>query len=857
MKKLFTSLSLLGFMAASASAQTFLGLRASPYGGVYNVDYNPAIADNRLEFDINLFGTGVSAQNNYLRVASNKWLMRFNDSTNVYKSEEMMRPGNKFASVQSQTLLPFSFMTSWSGEKGNKNALAFTWHQNNLVNVDNVEERFARILYNGVNAQTDSMLNGIINNPSLDPRLTVKFASWIDYGITYSRVVIDNDKHMLKVGGTLKLIQGQMGGYANVRDFEYSFPNYDSINVKAELDYYHSPNVPTAITSLYSNNAPDNNEAFYKDLFSFKNARPGFAVDLGVVYEWRPKKMDYQYEMDCQKWWRYDLNRYKLSAGVSVIDIGAIPFRKGQRNGRYNLDVQNAALSSFDNLTTLQAVTDTLQMLSTLDSTSRRNFTMWLPTRFNMFVDYNIWKGFGINLMANISPAFTPNQVHYPSVVALTAKYDHPWVGVYVPVSYEFTGNFRVGTTLRLGPVTLGTNNLLSLFGKKASNADFHFGVRLPIPYGRLKDRDKDGVSNKLDLCKKEKGNCKSQGCPDRDGDGVVDAEDECPDNPGPKEYKGCPDSDGDKVLDKDDKCPEVAGLIEFNGCPDRDGDKIPDHEDRCPDHPGEASLQGCPDTDFDGIADPDDDCPDVKGIAEFNGCPDTDGDGIPDKLDACPNLAGPKEYNGCPDTDGDGIFDHEDACPTIKGIPELKGCPYSDADGDGIKDTEDKCPDQPGPIENGGCPYADTDGDGIIDLEDKCPKTPGVKENFGCPPIDEKAKEVLKRAFDNLEFNTGKSTIRSSSFESLNDLATYLKENPQYNLLIEGHTDNVGSRSSNLTLSKNRANAVKTYLAGKGVSTARCITKWYGPDKPVADNSTDEGRQRNRRVEMNLVIKE
>ena len=131
------------------------------------------------------------------------------------------------------------------------------------------------------------------------------------------------------------------------------------------------------------------------------------------------------------------------------------------------------------------------------------------------------------------------------------------------------------------------------------------------------------------------------------------------------------------------------------------------------------------------------------------------------------------------------------------------------------------------------------------------------MKENFGCPPIDEKAKEVLKRAFDNLEFNTGKSTIRSSSFESLNDLATYLKENPQYNLLIEGHTDNVGSRSSNLTLSKNRANAVKTYLAGKGVSTARCITKWYGPDKPVADNSTDEGRQRNRRVEMNLVIKE
>ncbi len=130
--------------------------------------------------------------------------------------------------------------------------------------------------------------------------------------------------------------------------------------------------------------------------------------------------------------------------------------------------------------------------------------------------------------------------------------------------------------------------------------------------------------------------------------------------------------------------------------------------------------------------------------------------------------------------------------------------------------DIEDKCPDKAGPIENGGCPYADTDADGIIDLEDKCPNTPGVKENFGCPAIAKEEQEVIKAALDNLEFNTGKATIRSTSFLSLDKLAELLIQKKDYMLLIEGHTDNVGKRSSNLTLSKNRANALKTYLMKK-----------------------------------------
>ena len=112
----------------------------------------------------------------------------------------------------------------------------------------------------------------------------------------------------------------------------------------------------------------------------------------------------------------------------------------------------------------------------------------------------------------------------------------------------------------------------------------------------------------------------------DRDKDGVLDKDDLCPDVPGPVENDGCPwpDTDGDGILDKDDACPEVPGLAEFNGCPDTDRDGIPDNEDACPEVAGPKENNGCPwpDTDGDGILDKDDACPTVPGLPEYKGCP-------------------------------------------------------------------------------------------------------------------------------------------------------------------------------------------------------------------------------------------
>ena len=141
-------------------------------------------------------------------------------------------------------------------------------------------------------------------------------------------------------------------------------------------------------------------------------------------------------------------------------------------------------------------------------------------------------------------------------------------------------------------------------------------------------------------------------------------------------------DEDKDGVSDKKDKCPGTpAGVaVDPNGCPlDKDGDGVPDYQDKCPDVKGVAALQGCPDRDGDGVTDADDACPDTPGKPELKGCPDADNDGVIDQNDKCPNTPSGVQVdaNGCPlDRDGDGVPDYQDRCPNRPGPASNKGCP-------------------------------------------------------------------------------------------------------------------------------------------------------------------------------------
>jgi outer membrane protein OmpA-like peptidoglycan-associated protein len=200
-------------------------------------------------------------------------------------------------------------------------------------------------------------------------------------------------------------------------------------------------------------------------------------------------------------------------------------------------------------------------------------------------------------------------------------------------------------------------------------------------------------------------------------------------------------------------------------------------------------------------------------------------------------------------DSDGDSFPDTKDNCPTIKGT--LKGCP--DSDNDGIADKDDKCKDVFGLIKYGGCPVPDTDNDGINDEEDKCPAVAGVKENNGCPQIKQEVKTKVALAAKNIFFGFASADIVEKSLSSLDEVITVMQQSPGMKLKIEAHADNKGSFSRNIYWSEQRAKAVADYMISKGIAAERILYKGYGDSQPIADNATEEGRAKNRRVELKV----
>lgn len=106
----------------------------------------------------------------------------------------------------------------------------------------------------------------------------------------------------------------------------------------------------------------------------------------------------------------------------------------------------------------------------------------------------------------------------------------------------------------------------------------------------------------------------------------------------------------------------------------------------------------------------------------------------------------------------------------------------------------------------------------------------------------------------DNVYFDFGKYTLRPESFKELDELFSYLKLKTEMKIEIAGHTDNVGKDVDNLKLSQQRAEAIRQYLIKKGITPARITAKGYGATQPIADNTTDEGRQKNRRTEVRIL---
>ena len=242
----------------------------------------------------------------------------------------------------------------------------------------------------------------------------------------------------------------------------------------------------------------------------------------------------------------------------------------------------------------------------------------------------------------------------------------------------------------------------------------------------------------------------------------------------------------------------------------------------------------------------------------------DTDGDGLNDFQEISLHSSDPRST----DTDGDDLGDYDEV-HTYKSNPNLK-----DTDGDGLSDgyevniyeTNPALSDTDGDILEDNDELKkyktdplnpDTDGDGILDGEEinKYKTNPLVKDaqekikttKKNIPYISTKQAVVL----EGISFETNKAEIKSESEKVLNKTFLALQNDPTLNIEIRGFTDNVGDASYNKKLSQDRADAVRIWLVQKGIDALRIKASGYGEDNPIADNSTPDGRNKNRRIEI------
>jgi len=237
----------------------------------------------------------------------------------------------------------------------------------------------------------------------------------------------------------------------------------------------------------------------------------------------------------------------------------------------------------------------------------------------------------------------------------------------------------------------------------------------------------------------------------------------------------------------------------------------------------------------------------------------DTDGDGLRDGDEVRIEKTDPTKA----DTDGDGLNDGEE-------IQKYKTDPLkADTDGDGLKDGQEVNVTKTDPLK------ADTDGDGLNDGDevnryktdplkadtDGGTVNDGAEVARGSNPLDptddvpkkEELKVEVGKAIilEGIVFATGKADISEEAALRLETAYNTLAQNPDIAVEIRGYTDNVGKKAANVKLSQRRADAVRAYLVSKGIAGERITAKGFGPDNPIAPNTTAAGKAQNRRIEF------
>lgn len=476
------------FLSFNLNAQQWLGIATSNYAGTYSLYPNPAnVADSRYKFFMNIAGGNAEVTNNYAAWAAPYSFigMVTNIVPDKYRASNGM-PGFKSSYIDEERTKPNNTSFGAADIKGPsmiytfekaKFAIGLTSRVRVLNNLTNTTPQVAHIMVQGTVVPD---LYGIFQRNN---NFTINLNAYAEMGLTFGVVIKEQEQDYLKVGFTVKRVNGLLNLHYLVEEADFKIdpnsarPKRQNLLFENIVGTYGITTTDAIRTAGFSPNW----------LFGKQAAGTGYGFDIGAVYEFRPN-FD-KYDMKIKGKWQTDAtkNKYLYKISIALLDVGRLNYNNPNFVNQIKISEKNVLINP-GTFTKIDAPDKLYKQTNTAfglqESDYSHSFVSVLPMAFSANFDYKLSDKLYFNTTW-IQSLTNQNRIgsSQPSIFAFIPRYETKWFDVAMPLALiNGYRNFTVGLAGRVGPLFLGTDNLggvLNIGNPKGINA--YFGLTLPL----------------------------------------------------------------------------------------------------------------------------------------------------------------------------------------------------------------------------------------------------------------------------------------------------------------------------------------------------------------------------------------
>ncbi|MBE0646728.1 MAG: hypothetical protein IH596_02975 [Bacteroidales bacterium] len=457
-------------------SQEMLGTTIGNYAGINSVQLNPsAMLGSKQWLDIQLIGTDISVQNNYMYLSKHEFVI-----WDVFKSGFVLPSHDEEYGTEVRNFYRYSntnrkqffinFRVNGPGAMVIWKDHAFGIHSavRSVTSIRKLPYDLANFLYLGLNYKPQQDINY-----QSDKRFGMTHMTWFEVGLSYAYKVYGKGFNRLDAGLSVRKLFGLTALYSVIDNLDYMVLDDSTMQVN-NLDASYGFSLPVDYSS--------NNVGTATDPLI---AGGGWGFDMGVTYTRLKRSHQMQYiDRLCEQ--QYEDYLYRV--GVALIDIGGIKFK--HRAQTYAIDNQ---ASYWENLTqfdfgTIDQLMDTISYQFYGDPNAayvNDKFTLWLPSALSVQFDYHYHNNWYVNAALIFPFQLSKISLARPALLAVTPRYESSWFDASLPVSLYNWYQLRVGLALRFYVLTIGTEKLGPYLGFSNFNGmDLYFSIKIPLEKG-------------------------------------------------------------------------------------------------------------------------------------------------------------------------------------------------------------------------------------------------------------------------------------------------------------------------------------------------------------------------------------